>query len=40
MEDRCVGEHLSEGLHIGVVERVIASTDELLVGVSLPASMS
>src|SRR5215211_5134690 len=33
MEDRGVGEQLSEGLHIGVVERLIASTNQLLVGV-------
>ena len=37
MEDRRVGKHLSEGRHIGVVERVVASTDELLVwGVPWP----
>ena len=33
MKDRRVGEHLSEGVHIGVVERRIAATDQLLIGV-------
>jgi hypothetical protein len=33
VEDRRVGKHFSEGLYIGVVERLIASTSQLLVGV-------
>src|SRR5215211_3098208 len=34
MEDRGVGKHLSEGLHITCVERLVASTDYLLIGMS------
>jgi hypothetical protein len=33
MEDRRVGKQLPERLHVGVVERLIASPNELLVGV-------
>jgi hypothetical protein len=33
MEDRRVGKQLSESLHIGAVERLIASTNQLLIGV-------